>query len=127
MLRLRDIRFTDRKGELLPYRIVAPPVVDQRFRTALLPNYPNPFNPETWIPFSLSQASETTLRIYDIDGQVIRTLELGAREAGSYASRERAAYWDGRNDLGEKVASGVYFYELSADAYREIRKMVILK
>ena len=127
MLRLRDIRFTDRKGELLPYRIVAPPVVDQRFRTALLPNYPNPFNPETWIPFSLSQASETTLRIYDIDGQVIRTLELGAREAGSYASRERAAYWDGRNDLGEKVASGVYFYELSADAYREIRRMVILK
>jgi hypothetical protein len=124
---LRDIRFTDRKGALLPYRIVAPPSVDQQFRTALLPNYPNPFNPETWIPFTLSNASEVTLRVYDMDGRVVRTLDLGARESGSYASREGAAYWDGRNELGEKVASGVYFYELSADAYREIRRMVILK
>ena len=96
-------------------------------RTALLPNYPNPFNPETWIPFTLSNASEVTLRVYDMDGRVVRTLDLGARESGSYASREGAAYWDGRNELGEKVASGVYFYELSADAYREIRRMVILK
>ena len=124
---LRDIRFTNRKGELLPYRIGPPPPLERAFSTALLPNYPNPFNPETWLPFMLSEASEVTLRIYDTDGQAIRTLQLGAREAGSYASRYDAAYWDGRNQVGEPVASGVYFYELRAGAYRELRRMVILK
>jgi hypothetical protein len=126
-LQLRDIRFTNRKGELLPYRIGPPPPLERSFSTALLPNYPNPFNPETWIPFTLSKASEVTLRVYDMDGRVIRTLELGAREAGSHAARDDAAYWDGRNELGEAAASGVYFYELTAGTHREIRRMVILK
>ena len=126
-LRLRDIRFSDRQGELLPYRIGPPPPVARDFATALLPNYPNPFNPETWIPFTLAEESEVTLRVYDVDGQVIRTLELGARGSGSHTSRDGAAYWDGRNELGESVASGVYFYELSAGTYRKIRRMVIVK
>ncbi|MBT3268147.1 T9SS type A sorting domain-containing protein [Candidatus Poribacteria bacterium] len=126
MLRLRDVRFTDRKGALLPYRIGPPPSA-QSFSTALLPNYPNPFNPETWIPFTLSEASEVTLRVYNVDGHVVRTLELGAREAGAYTSREGAAHWDGRNDLGEAAASGVYFYELSTGTTRNIRRMVIRK
>ena len=126
VLRLRDVRFTNRRGELLPYRIGPPPAA-RSYSTALLPNYPNPFNPETWIPFTLSEASEVTLRVYDVDGQVVRTLELGAREAGAYTSREGAAHWDGRNDLGEAVASGMYFYELSAGTTRNIRRMVIRK
>ena len=126
-VRLRDIRFTNHRGELLAHRVGPPPPLERAFSTALLPNYPNPFNPETWIPFTLAEESDVTLRIYDMDGQAIRTLELGARAAGSHASRDAAAYWDGRNELGEHVASGVYFYELNAGTYRKIRRMVILK
>ena len=95
--------------------------------TALLLNYPNPFNPETWIPYHLAEPAEVTLRIYDSNGQVVRTLAFGHQAAGFYEGRHRAAYWDGRNAQGEPVASGVYFYHLSAGDYSATRRMVIVK
>ena len=95
--------------------------------TALLHNYPNPFNPETWIPYHLAESAEVTLTIYTVDGKVVRTLALGHQAAGFYQSRSRAAYWDGRNEVGERVASGVYFYTLSAGDFAATRKMLIMK
>ncbi len=96
-------------------------------QTLLLQNYPNPFNPETWIPYHLSEAAPVTLSIYDTTGQRIRMLSLGIQSAGFYQSRSRAAYWDGRNDLGERVSSGVYFYQLSTPSEHQIKRMVIVK
>ena len=95
--------------------------------TALLPNYPNPFNPETWIPFQLSRDAEVTLTIYDANGFMVRRLELGHQFVGYYSDRGRAVHWDGRNDLGESVASGVYFYHLTAGEFSATRKMLIIK
>ena len=95
--------------------------------TALLPNYPNPFNPETWIPYQLAAPADVTLRIYAVDGQVVRTLSLGYHPAGVYQSRSRAAYWDGRNAVGEPIASGLYFYTLTAGEFTATRKMLIAK
>ena len=95
--------------------------------TILLPNYPNPFNPETWIPYELAKAAEVTVSIYATDGKLVRTLALGHLPAGVYQSRHRAAYWDGKNETGESVASGTYFYQLQADHVSMLRKMVILK
>ncbi len=93
----------------------------------LLQNYPNPFNPETWIPYQLAQDSSVSVTIYDSTGQLIRTLPLGFQSTGFYNSRERAAYWDGRNTLGEKVASVVYFYRLETPSFQQTRGLVILK
>ena len=95
--------------------------------TALLSNYPNPFNPETWIPYQLAKPAEVTLTIYDIRGRVVRTLILGNQPAGVYQSRSKAAHWDGRNHFGEKVATGLYFYTLKAGDYAATRKMLIKK
>ena len=95
--------------------------------TALLANYPNPFNPETWIPYQLAKSAEVTLHIYTVNGELVRTLALGHQPAGMYQTRSRAAYWDGRNTLGEPVASGVYFYTLTAGDYTATRKMLIRK
>ena len=95
--------------------------------TRLLANYPNPFNPETWIPYHLANDSELSITIYDVGGTVVRRLELGHQRAGYYTSRSRAAYWDGRNEFGERVATGIYFYQLQADNMSLLRKMVILK
>ena len=95
--------------------------------TVLLPNYPNPFNPETWIPYQLTNASDVQITIYDTKGIIVRTLALGHQAAGYYTNRNRAAYWDGRNGLGENVASGVYFYQMQADNISPVRKMVIRK
>ena len=95
--------------------------------TALLPNYPNPFNPETWIPYQLAEPAEVMLTIYDVNGRVIRTLALGHQPAGIYTNRGRAVYWDGRNALGELVASGVYFYTLTAGDFTATRKLLIRK
>ena len=96
-------------------------------KTALLPNYPNPFNPETWIPYQLANPAEVTVTIYAANGAVVRTLALGPQRAGTYESRSRAAYWDGRNEQGEHVASGVYFYTLRAGSFTATRKMLIRK
>ena len=95
--------------------------------TALLPNYPNPFNPETWIPYHLAKDAEVTLHIYAMNGTLVRTLTLGHQAAGIYQNRNRAAYWDGKNESGEAVASGVYFYTITADDFSATRKMLIRK
>ena len=95
--------------------------------TALLANYPNPFNPETWIPYQLAKGSDVTVSIYAADGSVVRTLALGHQDAGTYHNRSQAAYWDGTNAVGETVASGLYFYTLTAGNFNATRKMLILK
>ena len=95
--------------------------------TLLLRNYPNPFNPETWMPYQLAESAEVTLTIYDMNGQLVRRLEVGHQAAGMYRSRSRAAYWNGRNHLGESVASGLYFYTLTAGEFSATRRMLILK
>ena len=112
--------------------------------TGLLANYPNPFNPETWIPYQLATAMDVQILIYNAGGILVRRLELGHQPAGTYTSRSRAAYWDGRNAIGERVASGIYFYQLQTDSGKlqrtrspvgsnfsaevsPMRKMVILK
>ena len=95
--------------------------------TELLANYPNPFNPETWIPYRLAEDTFVTLTIYDGSGHVVRTLDVGHRIASAYESRSKAVHWDGRNNLGEQVASGVYFYTLTAGDFSATRKMLILK
>ena len=96
-------------------------------KTALLANYPNPFNPETWIPYHLAKPADVTLTIYAVNGQVVRHLDLGHQDAGYYQSKARAAYWDGRNSVGERIASGIYFYTLAAGDFAATRKMLIMK
>ena len=96
-------------------------------QTELLLNYPNPFNPETWIPFRLAQDAKVTLTIYDVSGKEVRSFDIGHSKAGIYESRDKAIYWDGRNDLGESAASGIYFYHLMAGEYSATKRMVILK
>ena len=93
----------------------------------LLQNYPNPFNPETWIPYQLSEDSSVSISIYDTTGKLVRTLSLGFQSAGFYNSQGRAAYWDGRNALGERVASGLYFYQLTTPSFQQTRRLVIVK
>ncbi|MBI1930785.1 S8 family serine peptidase [Candidatus Poribacteria bacterium] len=95
--------------------------------TTLLPNYPNPFNPETWIPFAIAQASEVKITIYDVRGRLIRRIPLGYQAAGIYDAKSKAAYWDGRSDTGERVGSGMYFYRLQAGNFQATRKMVVVK
>ena len=95
--------------------------------TQLLPNYPNPFNPETWIPFELAEDTEVSVRIFDTSGEIVRQISLGYLNAGSYVSRERAVYWNGRSDAGEYTSSGIYFYCISAESFSAMRKMVIMK
>ena len=106
-------------GELVAYEIPA--------QTELLLNYPNPFNPETWIPYHLAHATDVTLTIYDTKGALVRRLKLGHQPAGFYTDRAKAAHWNGRNEQGESVASGVYFYHLRAGDYKALRRMVIVK
>ena len=105
--------------ELVAYEIPA--------ETELLSNYPNPFNPETWIPYRLAEDTVVALTIYDLNGQIVRTIDVGHQTAAVYENRSKAIYWDGRNQVGELVASSVYFYHLSAGDYSATRKMVILK
>ena len=90
-------------------------------------NYPNPFNPETWIPYQLSQESDVSLQIYDGQGRLVSKLELDWKQAGYYTTAVESVYWDGRNTNGEQVSSEIYFYRLQAGDYSETRKMVILK
>ena len=96
-------------------------------RTALYQNFPNPFNPETWLPYHLAKDAPVTFRIYSIQGQPVRELNLGTKAVGDYLTRETAAYWDGRDRFGEMVSSGVYFYTLQARAFQATRRMLILK
>jgi hypothetical protein len=96
-------------------------------RSELLANFPNPFNPETWIPFKLKETSDASITIYDVHGRLVRKIELGYIPAGIYQTKAKAVYWDGTNDVKERVASGVYFYHLKAGKFSASRKMVILK
>ena len=96
-------------------------------RTALLQNFPNPFNPETWMPYQLADDAVVSLNIYDPSGHIVRRLDMGHQESGFYRERENAVYWDGRNQNGERVTSGAYYYQLRAGDYTATRRMVILK
>ena len=95
--------------------------------TESLQNFPNPFNPETWIPFTLSEPKHVTIRIYSSTGQLVRTLDLEQKPPGAYLSKEKAAYWDGKNEAGEMVASGIYFYNLKTGKFAETKKMILLR
>ena len=95
--------------------------------TRLLPNYPNPFNPETWIPYQLADAVDVSMEIYDVGGRLVRTIPIGFKPVGYYLTRERAAYWDGRNETGESVSSGVYFLQFSAGDFTATQRVVIVK
>ena len=95
--------------------------------TRLLAAYPNPFNPEVWIPYQLGADSQITIRIYDLMGRLVRILKVGTRPAGFYIDKSKAAYWDGRNEAGEEVSSGIYFYNIQASDFTATRKMVLAK
>jgi len=124
-----SIRYTVTEQDIQLGRISLGNVVASAIpiRSELLANFPNPFNPETWIPFKLQKSSDISITIYDVHGRLVRTLELGSIPAGTYQTKAKAAYWDGTNDIGERVASGVYFYQLKASEFSASRKMVILK
>ena len=126
---VQPLRYTITAADVLRGWIQLPALVAYEIptETVLLANYPNPFNPETWIPYRLAEDAFVTLTIYDRGGRVVRTLEIGHRIAAVYESRSKAIYWDGRNQVGETVASGVYFYHLKAGDYSQTRKMLILK
>ena len=115
---------TSQRGILMLQQLLAALIPKE---TSLLANYPNPFNPETWIPYQLSQPAGVTLYIYAVDGTLIRTLTLGYQPVGIYESRDRAAYWDGKNEVGESVASGVYFYTFTAGEFTATRKLLVRK
>ena len=101
---------------------------DQEVReTRLLPNYPNPFNPETWIPYQLADAADVSIKIYDVGGRLVRTIPIGFKPVGYYLTRQRAAYWDGRNETGESVSSGVYFLQFLAGDFTTSQRVVIVK
>ena len=112
------------ENAVLPVRLYG---IGKPGQNRLLQNYPNPFNPETWIPYQLAEDSEVSISIYDSAGRLIRTLSLGYQPAGFYNSRSQAAYWDGRNAVGESAASGVYFYQLETPSFRQTRRLLILK
>ena len=126
---VKPLQYTVTAEDIKPHRIQLPPLVAYEIpdETALLPNYPNPFNPETWIPYRLSEDADVSVIIYDMTGQVVRTIDVGHQIASTYENRSKAIYWDGKNEFGEQVASGVYFYSLSAGDLSATRKMVILK
>ena len=115
-------------GGSVPTSSAAPSMIaEHSVESTLLANYPNPFNPETWIPYQLSESADVSASIYAVDGRLVRRLDLGHQSAGVYRSRSRAAYWDGRNEFGERVASGLYFYTLTAGDFTATRKMLIRK
>ena len=121
---VKPLEYTVTAEDIKRNRIQLPPLVAYEIpvETALLSNYPNPFNPETWIPYRLAEEAFVTLTIYDGAGQVVRTFEVGHQMALTYTDRSQAIYWDGRNHVGERVASGVYFYSLSAGDFSATRK-----
>ena len=119
--------YRSERSPAAPSKVTLTRLPEPAAATALLPNYPNPFNPETWIPYQLSKPADVAVSIYAIDGRLVRRLDLGQMPSGVYRSRARAAYWDGRNATGEPVASGIYFYTLQAGDFISTRKMVIRK
>ena len=110
------------EGRILSLEALTIPV-----KNKLLVNYPNPFNPDTWIPFQISTGSKVILTIYNLEGKLIRQINLGFKPAGFYVQKDRAIYWDGRSQNGERVASGVYVYQLQAGVFSESRKLALIK
>ena len=129
LVSLRNIQVADSRADLFRVNLGHPTFnpMGATWRTLLLQNYPNPFNPETWIPFELAKDSEVRIEVMSPTGQMVRRLDLGWLDSGAYRSRNAAAYWDGRNELGERVSSGVYFYRIITGDYTAVRKLVILK
>ena len=107
--------------------LVLEKINEQPKKTQVLANYPNPFNPETWIPYQLSEESNLSIKIYTSAGRLVRTLDLGNKQAGFYVTKEKAAYWDGRNESGEQVVSGIYFYTIHAGEFAATRKMIVVR
>jgi len=127
---LEDIDVTGEKSKSEIIKVVIPPAqpvepIPKEFR--LLQNYPNPFNPETWLPYELAKEARVTICIYDVNGQLVCRLELSKQEAGSYIDKEKAAYWDGKDQTGKSVSSGLYFYTLKAGDFQATRRMLIVK
>ena len=121
----REITLEDIRDAVVNVRLKLGHIIPDK--SVLLQNYPNPFNPETWIPYHLKDQASVVIRIHTAAGQLVRTLDLGHREAGVYGSRSRAAYWDGKSEAGEQVASGIYFYTMTAGDFSAMRKMIIRK
>lgn len=120
--------FTLKKSQMLPlshHKAVIKSEIPKA--SALFANFPNPFNPETWIPYQLAKPADVQIQIYDQKGRLVQTLYLGRQEAGIYTKKDKAAYWNGRNAVGEQVASGVYFYRLRAGSFTATRKMTIIR
>jgi len=122
---LEDVDLTGKRGKSFLIKVVMPFAKPVKF--ALLQNFPNPFNPETWLPYQLPQDAPVTIRIYNVKGQLVRSINLGQQKAGFYLSKDKSTYWDGRNSLGERVAGGIYFYTLRAGKFAATRRMVIVK
>ena len=124
---IEDVDFSGKTNRSHIIGVIAGQTIIIPIKSALLQNFPNPFNPETWIPYKLAQNASVTVRIYNLKGQSIRTIELGPKTAGTYLAKNRAVYWDGRDNVGEKVASGMYFYMLKAGEFMSTRRMVIIE
>jgi hypothetical protein len=126
---IEDIDITGERNKSDIIKVVVPvkPVIQIPKEFALLQNFPNPFNPETWIPYELPDGVAVSIVIYNVQGRLVRRLELGKQSAGSYVTKDKAVYWDGKDDRGEKVASGVYWYALRAGDFDATRRMVIVK
>jgi hypothetical protein len=127
---LRDVKLVDSGGRIIASSAGVAFLLEELIvpiTSELLPNYPNPFNPETWFPYRLAKSSDVAITIYDALGRVVRRLDLGDRPAGVYESRSRAAYWDGRNAAGEAVSSGTYIVELRAGRYGAIRRLLVAR
>ena len=118
------LRLVDERGNLWTKHISLKVLPD---RALLRQNYPNPFNPETWIPYQTTEDGNVNIRIFNSQGRLVRTLDLGRKGPGFYMSRSNAAYWDGRNDAGEEVSSGIYFYHLQAAKLSDVKKMLVLR
>jgi hypothetical protein len=126
---IEDIDITGERNKSNILKVVVPvkPVIQIPKQFALLQNFPNPFNPETWIPYELPDDVAVSIFIYNVQGRLVRRLALGEQSAGSYVTRDKAVYWDGKDDRGEKVASGVYWYTFRAGDFDATRRMVIVK
>ena len=129
LIRVEPLRHTVTSTDVKNSRIELTELIayEMPTETALLMNYPNPFNPETWIPYQLAEETIVTLTIYDARGALVRRLGMGHQSAGYYTSYRRAVYWDGRNESGELVTSGLYFYQLATPSFSQMGRMVILK
>jgi len=116
-------------GSIVIHKAKKSPMMDESKSspedTRLLAAYPNPFNPDVWLPYQLDSDSRINIRIHDMSGRLVRTLDLGTKSAGFYTTKSKAAYWDGRNEAGEQIASGIYFYTIQAGEYTATRKMVV--